>query len=354
MAAGRLNIRGANGTLYPLISGEGVLYNELQPFLDSLGNPRVFTITNDTVGPLYGVGLHAALPDSTLLTIPDGEKYKTLETARDLYERLLETGADRHCVILALGGGVIGDLAGFVAATYLRGVRLIQAPTTLLAMVDASIGGKVGVDLPQGKNLVGAFKDPIAIVQDPGVLQTLPEVERRCGLAEIIKAGLIGDAELFDLLCRQPDADTQTLIEGAVAVKVHIVEKDREERGQRAWLNLGHTFGHAIEVVSGYQVKHGLAVAIGLHAAAHLSEKLGMLNSSVTEQLRATLTTHGLPLTHAYSPEALLEAMQTDKKRRDGKLRFALLKGVGKPVLRDDVPESMLRETLEDVYADPG
>jgi 3-dehydroquinate synthase len=353
MAATRRLIQGAHGISYSLYTGEGLLADTLPAFLEESGNPNVVIITNETIAPLYGTALASRQPNSHLFIVPDGEAYKSQKTVTDLYNQLLSIGADRDIVIVALGGGVIGDLAGFVAATYLRGVRLIQCPTSLLAIADASIGGKVGIDLPLGKNLVGAFKDPMAIFQDRATLKTLPDIEFRCGLAEIIKAGLVGDPDLVQLLVHG-DGELGEWIDRAVTVKIAMVEADREEKGQRAFLNLGHTFGHAIEQVSGYQIKHGLAVAIGLRAAAILSVQLGLLSEDEAALITAVLKRHNLPLTTNLDSQALIGAMGTDKKKAGGQLRFVLLEGIGKPTLRADIPLSKLKDTLEELNADPG
>src|SRR5690606_23275240 len=212
---------------------------------------RVATTTNTRRAPRYGGTLADRLPDACLITVPDGEQYKNLHTLARLYRELLAAGVDRSGLVIALGGGVIGDMAGFAAATFMRGIALVQAPTSLLAMVDASIGGKVGVDLPQGKNLAGAFKDPLAVFADVTTLHTLPVDEQQCGMAEVIKTGLIGDADLFARLGNHAPDRTE-MIARAAAIKADIVGRDRLEGGLRAVLNLGHTFAHALEQASGY------------------------------------------------------------------------------------------------------
>ena len=304
-------------------------------------------ISNTTVGPLYGEALAKQLPGAKLLQIPDGEKHKTLETVRGLYESMLEHGMDRQSLVIALGGGVVGDIAGFVAATYMRGVRLVQMPTTLLAMVDSSVGGKVGVDLPQGKNLVGAFKQPEAVLVDPDVLSTLPEAEYRNGLAEVIKHGLLDDGALLDpkmyIRGRAPE-----LIARAVDVKLKVVKVDPFERGPRKHLNLGHTFAHAIEQQSHFAWKHGEAVAVGLLAAAQLSERIGLAKVPMSESVQELLEHVGLPVQiKGMTSEGLLEAMRTDKKWEAGKSRFILLEAPGVPKIVEDVPRAQVLEVLE-------
>lgn len=347
--AAELSVRSAGGTEYPVIVGPGVLESGLPAFISERGFTSVAIVTNDRVAPLYGEALRARIPDSNLITVPDGEQHKTLATVQSIYNALLEHSANRSTLVVALGGGVIGDMAGFAAATFMRGVRLVQAPTTLLAMVDASIGGKVGVDLPQGKNLVGAFYDPLAVLADTLTLNTLPEVEMQCGLAEAIKAALIGDAMLLSMLNSRP-SNLEEIIARAAAVKIRIVEEDRLEAGVRAFLNLGHTFGHALEQVSGYRWKHGHAVAVGLAAAARLSARLGLCAGTLVAEVERTLQRLGLPFRYTdYQPEHLWNAMQYDKKWRDGKARFVLLEGIGRPVIQDGVPRQDVLAVLNEL-----
>ncbi|MFN3741698.1 MAG: 3-dehydroquinate synthase [Anaerolineales bacterium] len=338
----------------PLYLGRGLLEAFLPDFLLQKGFSAVFIITNDTLAPLYGEKLQKRVKGSTLLIVPDGERFKTLETAVSLYERLLEADADRSSVLVALGGGVIGDLTGFVAATFLRGLPFIQVPTSLLAMVDASLGGKVGVDLPVGKNLVGAFKDPLAIVSDLAVLETLPEIEFRNGLAEVLKAGLIGDSDLFSRLEQGQMEPLQEIIFAAIRVKASILAKDPFERGERAFLNLGHTFAHAIEQATGYQVPHGQAVAVGLRASAWLSERLGLASAGLKDRVERTLLRLGLrSAVHEAQVEDMLRATQYDKKRQQRRLRFILLREIAQPFITSEVPPEVLRETLEVIHEYP-
>lgn len=335
--ADTLTVQGADGT-YPMIIRPGALAGELPRFAVERGFTRTVVVTNTTLAPLYGDALARHLPGGRLIVLPDGEEYKTLATVETIYTRLLEEGADRSTLIVALGGGVIGDMAGFAAATFMRGVALVQAPTSLLAMVDSSIGGKVGVDLPQGKNLVGAFKDPLAVFADTTVLATLPDVELRCGLAEALKNAMIGDPPLLDHLLARGIEPAEEVISRAAAVKVAIVAEDRLERGPRAFLNLGHTFGHAIEKVSHYRWKHGLAVAVGLVAAARLSERHGLCGPELPGMIERALEASKLPTrVPGLDPADLWDAMQHDKKWQDGAARFILLEGIGKPVIARDV-----------------
>ncbi len=307
---------------------------------------RCAVVTNTTLAPLYGEALAKRLPDAALVVMPDGEAYKTLDTVAQLYADFVAAGLDRGSTVIALGGGVVGDTAGFAAATYMRGIRLVQIPTSLLAMVDSSVGGKVGVDLPQGKNLVGAFKQPDAVLIDPDVLQTLPEREWRCGAAEAIKHALIADPGLLDLI--DPAGDQAAMVARAVQVKVEVVQQDPYEQNIRAYLNLGHTFAHAVEQVSGYQWLHGEAVGVGLVAAARLSKALGLLDNASAEQTEAIVGRYGLPTRlGSLDPEALYEAMFTDKKWQRGKSRFVLLEGFGRPTIVKDVPPERVIAVLQ-------
>ncbi len=310
---------------------------------------RCAVITNTTVAPLYGEALVKRLPDAALITIPDGEQYKTLDTVAQLYADMIAAGLDRSSTVIALGGGVVGDTAGFAAASYMRGVRFVQIPTSLLAMVDSSVGGKVGVDLPQGKNLVGAFKQPDAVLIDTTVLRTLPKVEWACGSAEIVKHALIGDPDLLNLIDPQQSRifDAEELIARAVQVKVDTVEKDPYEQNIRAYLNLGHTFGHAVEQVTGYQWRHGEAVGFGLVAAARLSVALDMLDPALMELVERHVKRFGLPTRLGdLDPEAIYAAMSTDKKWQGGHSRFVLLEGIGQPTIVKDIPAEQVIKVL--------
>ncbi len=307
---------------------------------------RAVIVTNPTLEQLYGQKLRELFPTASLITIPDGEQHKTLETVAQLYADFVAAGLDRSGVVVAFGGGVVGDTAGFAAATYMRGVYLLQSPTSLLAMVDSSVGGKVGVDLPQGKNLVGAFKQPDLVLIDPDMLETLPESEWRCGMAEVIKHGFLADEGLLDpaLWVKERRAE---MIKRAVLVKVEVVQRDPYEQTIRAHLNLGHTFGHAVEQVSGYQWKHGEAVGVGLLAAARLSHELSLCDAALVDLVDETLAQVGLPRSiGGLDPEALYAAMGTDKKFKGGRSRFILLRGVGEPVIVEDVPKEAVIRVL--------
>jgi len=313
---------------------------------------QVALVTNPTVGNLYSHQIVKDLKRTgfqvTVCTVPDGDAHKTLDTVRSLYDRFVETGLDRHSVVLALGGGVIGDMAGLAAATYLRGVPLAQLPTTLLAMVDASIGGKVAVNHPRGKNLIGAFKQPEVVIADPSVLVTLPEKEMDNGTAEVIKAGIIGDPALFAHIENYGPSPMSWLIERAIRVKVAVVEKDPYEDGQRAVLNLGHTFGHALELLSHYALPHGAGVSVGLTAAAQLSARLGLCDPALTARVEGVLASLSLPTTYrGHAPDQVWQAMATDKKRRGKRLRFVLPRAIGNVFVTDQVTRADVLAVLE-------
>ncbi|MCU0503681.1 MAG: 3-dehydroquinate synthase, partial [Anaerolineae bacterium] len=314
---------------------------------------RCAVITNPNVGGSHAPILIETLTEAgfapLIFEIPDGEAHKTLDTAAGLYTRFADAKLARTEPVIALGGGVVGDLAGFVAATWLRGVPFLQIPTSLLAMVDASVGGKVAVDLPAGKNLVGAFKQPELVLIDPDLLSTLPGAEFRSGLAEIVKAGIIGDEALFEGLATRGPTSLTAMIADAVRVKARIVARDPFEMGDRAWLNLGHTFGHALELISGYTLRHGEAVALGMVAAAEMSANLGFCDASIPGLVRETLTRLGLPTRHAFDPAAALAAMGTDKKRRGHALRFVLIGRIGEVTLVEGVAGEAVLAALETI-----
>lgn len=344
-----IKVNAPGGDTYYILIGSGGLEKLLvnAQGISAEGAPRTAIVTNTTLAPLYGEALAQALPDCKLITIPDGEQYKNLETVAYLYHEFVAAGLDRHSIVFALGGGVVGDTVGFAAATYMRGIRFVQIPTTLLSMVDSSVGGKVGVDLPQGKNLVGAFKQPDMVMVDLNVLSTLPEREWRCGMAEVIKHGLLADSTLLDPEMHTPDR-CEELVYRAIKVKVDVVQRDPYERDIRAHLNLGHTFGHAIEQVTQYQVAHGEGVAIGLMAAAGLSYILGLCDASLPEQVEDILNRTGLPTrTGGLDPEDIYAAMATDKKWKSGRSRFVLLRGIGEPLIMEGVSKHDVLQVLE-------
>ena len=289
--------------------------------------------------------------------LPPGEAQKALAVASQLYDWLADNQADRRTLIVAVGGGVIGDLAGFVAATYARGLPLLMVPTTLLAMVDSSVGGKVGVNLPQGKNLIGCFHQPIGVWIDTAALNTLPDREFRSGLAEVVKYGVILDAELFAYVEANADAILQRqaevirhVIVRCCRLKADVVEQDeREESGLRIILNYGHTFAHAFETVSGYgHWLHGEAVSAGMICASRLAERRGLISRELTERQERLLSRFGLPTApESWPGEELLAVMRNDKKSLGGRLRFVLPRRLGEVALVDDVSEEDVRRVLE-------
>lgn len=319
----------------------------------------VAIVTDTTVGPLYAErvrqGLSRAGLEASVHTMGVGEAEKSPETARRIAEELAAAGHGRDMTLIGLGGGVVTDTAGFVAATYMRGVRLVMAPTTLLAMVDAAVGGKTGVNLDAGKNLLGAFHQPMLVAADPSALDTLPEATLRAGLAEVVKAALIDDPTLLEALDAGLPVDAEgwsDLIARAAAVKARIVSADPFERtgGPRERLNLGHTFAHAIERASDHAITHGEAVAIGLVLAARLSAALGVAEDGLADDIAARLERLGLPTrlpVSAGSPEALLAAMGVDKKRRGGRNRFVLIRAPGEVLVSEEVPAPKVIEVIE-------
>jgi 3-dehydroquinate synthase len=341
---------------YPILIGPGLLDNAA--LLDEhVPRGTVLLVSNTTVAPLYAAALKQGLGDRTVVEaiVPDGESYKTLATLSRILDVAVANRLARDCTVVALGGGVVGDMAGFAAACYLRGVDFVQVPTTLLAQVDSSVGGKTGVNHPGGKNLIGAFHQPIAVLADTDTLATLPPRELRAGLAEVIKYGLIHDAAFFDwlevnidrLLAANPEALTHA-IRRSCEVKALIVGRDERERADRALLNLGHTFGHAIESATGYSTwLHGEAVGAGMLMAAAMSRECGFLNATDVARLRALLHRVGLPLAAPdVSPAAALEHMKIDKKVKAGRMRFVLLKRIGAAVVTADYPPEALQATL--------
>jgi 3-dehydroquinate synthase len=297
---------------------------------------RAVIITDSNVGPLHAAAAVDALSglDPVVLTMPAGEEHKTRDTWARLTDELLALGAGRDTLIVALGGGVVGDVAGFVAATYLRGVPVVQVPTTLVAMIDAAIGGKTGLDVPAGKNLVGAFHAPTLIAIDPSLLATLPARELRAGMAEAIKHGVIRDAAYFAQLrdaapaLIEPAAATsdamRQLIARSVAIKSEVVNNDPREKGERKILNFGHTLGHAVEAASGYALRHGEAIAIGMVLEAQLGELLGVTAAGTSDAIRDAVTRAGLPVRTDLPAVDLLARTQTDKKKAAGQVEYAL------------------------------
>ena len=343
---------------YPVYIGSGLLARAGSYLKERGFNGRLVVITDSTVKKLYGDMLSQALEGDgfqvNILEVPPGEEQKTLENAGRLYRELTAVHAERSTPVLALGGGVIGDLAGFVAATYQRGVPLVQLPTTLLAQVDSSVGGKVAVDHGQLKNMIGAFYQPEMVIADTNTLLSLSEEELANGLAEVIKSAAIRDGRFFSFLEENMEKiksfdlnSLEEIVFQTVSIKAAVVAEDELDMGLRHILNYGHTIGHAVESVSDFKIKHGNAVAIGMVAAARLSRRLGLLDEGEVKRLRQLITRAGLP---ADIPdlgiEAIMQAMKHDKKVREGRVEFVLLKSIGDTVVADDVSPSLIREVL--------
>jgi 3-dehydroquinate synthase len=348
---------------YPIHVGTGLLGRPdlIVPFLQ---RKNVAVVTNATVAPLFleklAGGLSREGVEVVKIVLPDGEDHKDWKTLGAVFDVLLEKRCGRDTTLVALGGGVIGDLAGFAAATYQRGIQYIQVPTTLLAQVDSSVGGKTAINHPLGKNMIGAFHQPRLVLADMDTLRTLPERELRSGLAEVIKHGLVRDAAFFawleanieGLLARDPDALAHAVLR-SVAIKAEIVALDERESGLRRVLNFGHTFGHAIETGLGYGAwLHGEAVAAGMAMATDLSRQLGYLTDGDAQRIRSLLERAGLPVAaRGIAPERMQQLMRGDKKVKEGRIYFVLLEHLGAAILRDDVPPAVLTRTLSRLAA---
>jgi 3-dehydroquinate synthase len=317
---------------YPIKIGQN---NSFVTDFKEFGASKYAIITDSNVKALYADDLQNCLKESglecELISFPAGESSKTPETAITIARQLAKNNFDKNSLIIALGGGVVGDLAGFIASFYKRGIDFVQAPTTLLAQVDSAIGGKTAVNISEGKNLIGSFYQPKAVFIDVGALQTLPKKEIRNGFAEIIKYGVIQNKEIFDIL--ENSAPTlnlyEKLVEMAVKIKAAVVEKDEKETGLRKILNYGHTIGHAIETAESYAVSHGEAISLGMVYEAKISEKLGLLDKKQMERQNSLLTAMGLPTTYKGNVELLIQIMQRDKKNKDGKIYFVLPTEIG-------------------------
>ena len=343
---------------YPIYIGEGLL-GQAELLRQHIPGNSALVVSNETVAPLYldsAMAMLDGLKTGTVI-LPDGEKYKNLEVLNHIYDALLRDRFDRNTTIIALGGGVVGDMAGFAAASYQRGVHLIQIPTTLLSQVDSSVGGKTGVNHAMGKNMIGAFYQPKAVIADTDTLDTLPDRELSAGIAEVIKYGLICNAEFFAWLEQNMGAllarDKQALayaIEVSCQTKAEVVAADERESGKRALLNLGHTFGHAIENGMGYgEWLHGEAVGAGMCMAALLSNRLGWMDQEQTGRTIKLIEQARLP-SHApasMSAEQFIELMSVDKKVMDGVLRLVLMKGIGKALVTDEYTIADLNETIK-------
>ena len=341
---------------YPILIGRGLLDDE-RAVAEAVSARDVMLVTNEVVGPLYRERLTRGLRGRRVETkqLPDGERHKTLETVGRVLDALVAARMNRDACVVALGGGVIGDIAGFAAACYQRGIDFVQVPTTLLAQVDSSVGGKTGVNHPGGKNLIGAFHQPRAVISDTDTLRTLPERELRAGLAEVVKYGLVADADFLDwlesnlpaLLALEPEAIAHA-VRRSCEIKAAIVVADEREHGARALLNLGHTFGHAIEAAAGYgEWLHGEAVGVGMLMAADLSARLGWLGDAEVERVRGLLQRAGLPTAAPpIGAGRALELMAMDKKVLAGRIRLVLMSRLGEGVVTGDYPAAALAQTL--------
>ena len=340
---------------YPIRIGDGTLGDVGPAIARQTGASRVALITVPGVGRRYASRVTRSLGQAGVrvhrFDVPDGDATKNLRQVAKLYDALLAAGLDRSSAVVALGGGMVGDLAGFVAATYLRGIPFVQIPTTVLAMVDASIGGKVAVNLPQGKNLVGAFHQPRLVFIDVQVLRSLPVRERAAGFAEVVKAGALWDADFFARVERQPEALLELdpgrlvpVLRRACAIKAEVVAADERESGVRMLLNLGHTLGHAVEKIGGYKgLLHGEAVAMGMVYAARRSEQLDLAPAGTEERLAGLLHRFGLPTELPLLPrKAYLEALRVDKKSRESRIRYIVLRRIGQADTVDLTPARIL------------
>ncbi|HEX7080903.1 MAG TPA: 3-dehydroquinate synthase [Gammaproteobacteria bacterium] len=349
---------------YPIYIGSGVM-RDADVLRDAVRARQVLIVTNDVVGPLYLEPLRAALGERSIetLILPDGERHKTVATFAAIVDRLVGAAFHRDCCVVALGGGVVGDVAGFAAACYQRGVDFVQVPTTLLAQVDSSVGGKTAVNHPQAKNMIGAFHQPSAVLADTAALATLPPRELSAGLAEVVKYGLILDRPLFDWLeehieslRRLDEAGLIHAIGRSCEIKASVVAEDERERGRRALLNLGHTFGHALEAIGDYERwLHGEAVAIGIVLAARASAALGRIGAEDCARIESLLARAGLPTrAHGVDPDALLDRMRLDKKAGREGLKVVLLRGIGEADVVPAPPRALLRDVVAAMTTEPG
>lgn len=343
---------------YPIYIGENIL-GQAEIYKRHIRSSRVMIVTNETVEPLYLDQVDNALADYDVssVVLPDGEQYKSLDVLNRIFDRLLQEKFDRHSTLIALGGGVVGDMTGFAAACYQRGINFVQVPTTLLSQVDSSVGGKTGVNHPLGKNMIGAFFQPNCVIADIGTLRTLERRQIPAGLAEIIKYGAIDDAEFFDWLEQNIDALNQLdssmmryAVRRSCSDKADVVAADEKESGKRAILNFGHTFGHAIETGEGYgEWLHGEAVGTGMIMAAEFSARLGMLSRESVTRITHLIEAAGLPVKPpTYGAERYLDLMSVDKKVRDGNIRFVLLNEIGSAVVTGDYDREILIDLLDE------
>lgn len=349
---------------YSILIDTGILGQSGKLIRQVSSASRVMLVSNPTVFSLYGEQLRQSLENSGFETaialMPDGEEYKNLAEASRILDQVVNSGLERNSLVVALGGGVVGDLAGFVAAIYQRGIGFVQVPTTLLAQVDSSVGGKVAVNHPQGKNMIGSFHQPIRVIIDPLTLETLEEREFKSGLGEIVKYGIIFDRDFFafmqDNVQEIRNRDTRcvsALIYQSCLLKKEIVEKDEKELGLRAVLNLGHTFGHAIEKLTGYtSYRHGEAVVMGTAAAANLAEQLGLMQAAECEKVIDLFRRLGILMPFpAIEPQEIYKGMLNDKKVINGKIRFVLPKGIGDFAIMENIDRQQVFKAIKKAQA---
>ncbi len=337
---------------YDIMIQAGILGNADKILRSFCSNRSVLMVTDSNVDPLYSDKVEDEIAK---FVFPAGEKSKTINTITDICRKAVEAGLDRRSMVIALGGGVCGDMAGFAAAVYMRGIEFIQIPTTLLAMVDSSVGGKTGVDLPEGKNLVGAFWQPKLVLIDPETLKTLPMAEIRNGLAEVVKYGMIYDWEFFKLLesniealnCLDMDFYS-AIIKRCCEIKAEVVAQDEREGGLRAILNYGHTFGHAVELISNFEIAHGAAVATGMAVAVELGVMTGKISKDYAERQNSLLDELGLPvkIPSGYDPEKIYGAMLHDKKTLGAKIKLILPSGDGTVSIVDDIDKALIIQAI--------
>ena len=356
-------VREIDAGSYRVTVAAGLRHRFARAIADAAPAHHYAIVSDDAVAPLYAEPLVLALAAHAPVSVhvvPSGEAHKTRDTWARVTDGMLDAGCGRDTTVVALGGGVVGDLAGFVAATFMRGVPVVQCPTTLLAMIDASVGGKTGVDTPEGKNLIGAFHPPAAVIADPSTLATLSEREFRGGLAEAVKHGLIADADYFgwieresERLLRREPAALERLVRRSVEIKAEVVRADEREHGRRKTLNLGHTLGHALEHVSGYALLHGEAVAIGMVLEARIAERLGVAQQGTAQRISEVLARTGLPVQRpaALPVDAIVDATRLDKKARGGRVEYALPARIGAMAAADSgwslpVDDQLVHEVL--------
>ncbi len=328
---------------------------------EGLVDRKICIVTDSNVGPLYESAVEEALrkvsSDISVFTFEAGEKNKNLDTVSSLYQALIQNGLDRKSLLVALGGGVVGDLTGFGAATYLRGIDFIQIPTTLLAQVDSSVGGKTGVDFQQYKNMVGAFHQPKLVYMNLSTLTTLPAEQFACGMGEILKTGLICDGEFFRFVCREQESIkaldmklVAAMVRRCCEIKAGVVERDPKEQGERALLNLGHTVGHAVEKLKNFTLLHGQCVGAGLVAAAYLSMKRGLLNEQEYQEICRGCADYDLPIhVDGLIPQDVLAATKKDKKMEQGHIKFILMDGIGKSFIDKTVTDAEMLSCIQEI-----